>query len=343
MALQQKKSFIEKILLFALKRPLFALAESMPVVIKKGSLLDQLPRLNPLTRWPHVDIITVNYNGADYLNKYITAIKKIDYPRSALHYYFVDNNSTDSSAQYLAKNTQELPRSMIYSHRNLGFTGGNNIALRASLAKYVLLLNPDTVIDPKCLKTLVMRAEQERGAGIVEAAQWPHEHPKFYNPSTQETSWCSGAGSLILRSALQHAGLFDETFFMYVEDVDLSWRMWSKGYRCIYEPRAKVWHKQSLKSAKGGLREYYLGFRNGLMMRLIYKGLLEYIRYAGKMLRIVVLQNDHPPEAKIKLLKALAVQPHYFRHAYARHRRYVQLAKPCQAAFFGWDYHIRRK
>jgi GT2 family glycosyltransferase len=326
-----------------LKRPLIVLPESMPSQITKEPVpAAQLPELKPLTSWPRVDIISVNYNGMRHIPGFLAAARKLDYPREQLHFFIVDNASYDGSADVLERESQDLPRSFIRVGHNSGFTGGNNIALRASQAKYVLLLNPDTVIAPDCLKILVMRAEQERGAGMIEPAMQPVEHPKMFDPKTQETSWCSGAGTLILRNALTRTGVFDETFFMYCEDVDLSWRMWSRGYRCVYEPRATFRHEQGLHQHKGGYRSYYLSFRNGLMMRFIYGGIGAYLAYARKMLRIIFFQDDHPFEAKKYLVRALLAHLRYAPHLIGRRLTQTQFPPAKQIRFYGWDYHLRR-
>lgn len=325
-----------------LKRPFIVLRESMLPAIEKPTAKAQLPKLTPPAEWPRVDVITVSYNSAAHVRPFLSALRRLDYPREKLHFFFVDNASHDGSGRLLAHLSKDLPRSFIQSRINGGFTAGNNIALRTSLAKYILLLNPDTEIARDCLKTLVMRAEAERGVGLVEPAQQPTEHPKQYDLITQETSWCSGASSLILRSALQRTGVFDQTFFMYCEDVDISWRMWSKGYRCIYEPRAKFSHRQDFKQHKGGYRAYYLAFRNGLMMRFIFGGLGPYLHYAGKMLRIIFFQDDHPLQAKKYLLKALVSHLRHMPHLILRRREQSTVPPNERVRFYGWDYSVRR-
>jgi len=320
-----------------------ALSESMLPEIYKGELPNvSLPDLQELIEWPTVDIISVSYNSGAYISNLLKALRKLDYPIEKLHFYFVDNASRDYSGEILAHASRDLPRTFIKNSTNTGFTGGNNVAMRVSTAKYIFLLNIDAAPKPDALKKLVMRAEQERGAGIVEAAQMPIEHPKWFDPKTQETSYSSGACMLIKRTAMQHTGVFDEKFFMYCEDVDLSWRMWSLGYRCIYEPRAKVWHEQGVTSIKGGLRTYYLIFRNGLMMRYIYGGRREYLKYVRKMLRLIVLQTDHPPASKRQLLRALTVHIKYWPHM-IRRRRVVKKYSPNEnIKFYGWDYSLRK-
>ncbi|MFO0704596.1 MAG: glycosyltransferase family 2 protein [Candidatus Andersenbacteria bacterium] len=326
-----------------LRRLSLRLPESMPAVVRAGHHERvTLPTLKPLTNWPTVDIVTVFYNGARHVTRYLEAIRALDYPPDRLHLFLLDNGSTDTTLALLRAQTAGLTVTLVAVGTNKGFTGGCNVALRACQADYILLLNPDTRIAPEALKTLVMRAEQERGIGIVEAAQQPVEHPKWFDQQTQETPWCSGAVSLLRRRALLRTGVFDERLFMYCEDVDLSWRMWAKGYRCVYEPRAKVWHEQGVKSAKGGEREYYLAFRNGLMLRFVYGGLREYLRYGGKMLRLVFLQSDHSLTGKRLLLRALVAHLRNLPHLIRRRREQAAVPGHRWIRFVGWDYHIRR-
>jgi len=319
------------------------LPESMPAVVRGGHHNDVvLPELQTPTTWPRIDIVTVFYNSAAHVEAYCKALEALEYPKELIHCFFVDNASKDKTLELVPNYLKKISYSVIPLSSNLGFTGGNNVALRVCLGEFVLLLNPDTEIAPDALKILVMRAMQERGAGIVEAAQVPLEHPKWFDQRTQETPWCSGAVSLVRRKALLRTGIFDERLFMYCEDVDLSWRMWSKGYRCVYEPRAKVRHEQGVKSAKGGEREYYLGFRNGLMLRFFYGGWYEYRRYIAKMLRIIFLQRDHPWTGKRLLMRVLVAQVRYLPHMIRRRREQADLPGHRWIRFVGWDYHIRR-
>jgi GT2 family glycosyltransferase len=88
--------------------------------------------------------------------------------------------------------------------------------------------------------------------GLAEAKQLPVEHPRDYDTSTGETSWGSGAFSLVRRAAFDAVGGFDEdTFFLYCDDVDLSWRLREAGHRVVAQPAAVVFHDKEL-SARGG-------------------------------------------------------------------------------------------
>lgn len=164
---------------------------------------------------------------------------------------------------------------LLKSDTNLGFAGGNNLLLRRFLtessAPLVMLLNIDTQIRPDCLSRLVDAMRADESAGMIEALQEPREHPKYYDPRTFETHWCSGGGVLIRREALEEVGLFDERFFLYCEDVDLSWRMWMHGWRCKINPHAKYQHfTEAQDSGKDLSGQHYYSMRNCFYMHYKY-------------------------------------------------------------------------
>lgn len=317
-------------------------ADLGPVPIKTGPTPHpKLPVLHAPREWPTVDIVTVLFNSAAHIEALAESLRALDYPREKLHIFFVDNASTDGSGERLQQLCRDVPHSFVRLGQNVGFTGGNNVAMRASRADYIFLLNPDAVAAPNVLKLLVMRALQERGIGMVEAAQQPIDHPKDYDPETQETSWCTGAAVLISRAALQRTGVFDERFFMYCEDIDLSWRMWTHGFRCIYEPRARVQHEQGVASHKGGERGYYFSLRNGLMMRLVYGGPRSYVRYAAALAALSLapgqkLRNRRYP------VRAIVTHLRHLPHLWARRRDQADRPLVPNVQFYGWDYHVRR-
>ncbi len=79
-------------------------------------------------------------------------------------------------------------------------------------------------------------------AALVEATQFPLEHPKEYDPESGATSWCSAACLLVRAGVFEELGGFDERIFLYCEDVDLSWRCWLAGHSCLHEPAARCVH-----------------------------------------------------------------------------------------------------
>ena len=130
---------------------------------------------------------------------------------------------------------------------NLGSAGGHNRLFGLSRgAELVLVLNPDALLSPRCLTGLV-QAMEDPGVGIAEARHIPLEHPKAYDPVTGETSWATGTCCLIRQEVLTATGGFDpDTFFLYGDDVDLSWRTRLAGWRIRHVPWAVVCHDKRL-------------------------------------------------------------------------------------------------
>jgi N-acetylglucosaminyl-diphospho-decaprenol L-rhamnosyltransferase len=133
-----------------------------------------------------------------------------------------------------------------FSGENLGFGAAHNRLLARVFAspgvRHYVCVNPDGVLHPDCLARLVDEAGRRPRTGLVEARLFPDEHPKRYDPVTHETPWCSGCVLLITREAWEAVGGFDERFFMYCEDVDLSWRVRAAGFSTRLAPRALVHH-----------------------------------------------------------------------------------------------------
>lgn len=206
----------------------------------------------------------------------------------------VDAASSDRSAEMVAERFPNVR--LIRSHENLGFTRGNNWALRLARGRHVMLLNPDTVVEPGALERLVAFLDQHPDVGAVGpkllfpdgsvqssrrrfpmlltgfvestvlerwlATSAPVRRYRFADRSHDErhdVDWLSGAALVIRREALGQAGLFDERFFMYSEEVDLCWRIRTAGWRIVYLPDAVVVHHEG-RSSEQNLTERNVRF-----------------------------------------------------------------------------------
>ncbi|WP_327014311.1 hypothetical protein [Cryobacterium sp. GrIS_2_6] len=128
---------------------------------------------------------------------------------------------------------------------NLGSAAGHNALAALSDAELILILNPDAIVAPDTVRALTRAVTGP--VGIAEARQIPIEHPKDFEVNTGNTSWASTACALTPRAAFDTIGGFDsETFFLYCDDVDYSWRLRLAGYRVVYEPSARVFHDKRL-------------------------------------------------------------------------------------------------
>jgi GT2 family glycosyltransferase len=129
---------------------------------------------------------------------------------------------------------------------NLGSAEGNNRQWLETDAHLVFILNPDTVVAPDVLIELIAALRQP-GVGLVEARQLPIEHAKDYDPVTGDTSWASGACSMVPLSVIRAIDGYDSrSFFLYCDDVDFSWRARLAGYRIVHRPSARVFHDKRL-------------------------------------------------------------------------------------------------
>jgi GT2 family glycosyltransferase len=214
-----------------------------------------------------VDLLVVVHNCKPLLPGFLKSLRGISIPVTA---FFLDNASQDGTADALAKALADLPfpAYMFRSLKNNGFGRGMNLLSRQGQGEFLFLLNPDTEIERGCLEHLLARADMDSRIAICEAKQAPREHPKAFDSLTGETSWCSGAAALIRRKAFEEMNGFDERlYFMYCEDVDLSWKLWIAGWRCIYVPNAVVRHfTQDLLLGKKRTLENYFSFRNSLFL-----------------------------------------------------------------------------
>lgn len=185
----------------------------------------------------------------------------------------VDNASTDGSVEFVRGGFPGVR--LLELTRNLGFAGGNNAGIRATGAPFVVLLNNDTRVRPGFLAAVRTAALSEPRAAAVTAklvfANRPHT---IQNAGTvllsdgagvdrgagetdsgqyglrEEVFGFCGAAALLRRSALSDCGLFDERFFMYYEDTDLSWRFRLRGWTVVYEPAAVVEHVHAASSGE---------------------------------------------------------------------------------------------
>lgn len=135
-----------------------------------------------------------------------------------------------------------------YFNCNTGTSKGHNLLAKNSNVDYLILMNPDIIFSPRFLIE-VMEPFNDKDVGIVEGRQVPIEHPKEYSIETGETSWSSGACTVIKTGLFDQVNGYDEkSFFMYCDDVDLSWRIRLLGKKVIYQPRATVFHAKRLSN-----------------------------------------------------------------------------------------------
>lgn len=155
-----------------------------------------------------------------------------------------------------------------YFDANLGSAAGHNRLAAASQTDLIIIMNPDARMDPDAVESMVRALRP--GVGEVEARQVPLDHPKAYEQFTGDTSWASTACALTSRAVFEAVHGFDaESFFLYGDDVDFSWRVRLAGYRVVFEPSARVFHDKRLTKEGGwpvGAAERYYSAEASLMI-----------------------------------------------------------------------------
>ncbi len=134
---------------------------------------------------------------------------------------------------------------VVQSTDNVGFGRAHNQLMSEAFADgadFYLAINPDGVFHPDALVELMALARRSQGRALIEAAQFPEELPKFFDPLTLDVAWASGCCLVIPAAVFNEVGGFDENFFMFCEDVDLSWRARQAGFAVKHAPRALFRH-----------------------------------------------------------------------------------------------------
>jgi len=245
-----------------------------------------------------LSIIIVNYNVEYFLEQCLNSVIKAsrDIPHEII---VVDNSSVDGSVDMVKKKFPGLQ--LIANEKNVGFSAANNQAIRIAKGEYVLLLNPDTVVQEDTFEKTIkfMGAHPDAGGlGVMmldgkgnflpeSKRGLPTPSVAFYKvfglaalfPASKtfgkyhlgyldknkihEVDVLAGAFMLIRKSALDKTGLLDETFFMYGEDIDLSYRITLAGFKNYYFPETRIIHYKGESTKKSSVN-YVLVFYNAM-------------------------------------------------------------------------------
>jgi len=230
-----------------------------------------------------VAVIIVNYNSGALLSRCLKSLS--DQTLCADELVVVDNASTEAESQRMLDAIATA--TVIRSEQNLGYGGAINLAVRKiDTTDYIVCLNPDAFPEPDWLETIVNAAEdhpeygsfaslmlREDDTAVVDGAgdelhftgiPWRRFHQQEQHDNLQtEPVFSACAGAALYRSSLfNEVGGFDETYFMYVEDIDLGFRLQLAGYPCLFVRDAIVHHIGSAVTGEGSDFSVYFGHRN---------------------------------------------------------------------------------
>lgn len=249
-----------------------------------------------MTEQTDISVIIVNYNVEYFLeqclNSVFNALKSVKG-----EVFVVDNNSIDGSVEMVKSRFPEVK--LIANKHNAGFSKANNQAIALSTGNYVLLLNPDTVVEEDTFEKVVQFMNEHPEAGGLgvrmidgKGTFLPESKRGLPTPSvafckifglsrifpksklfakyhlgylsefeTAEIEILSGAFMLIRKSVLDKVGLLDETFFMYGEDIDLSYRIMLGGYKNYYFPETRIIHYKGESTKKSSINYVFVFYR----------------------------------------------------------------------------------
>ena len=266
-----------------------------------------------------LSVIIVNYNVKHFLEQCLHSVQKAA-ENIQTEIFVVDNNSVDGSSQLIREKFPNIH--FIENKENVGFSKANNQAIRQAKGKYILLLNPDTVVEENTFQKIIhfmnehpeagglgvkmidgkgnFLPESKRGLptpwvafykmfGISRLFPKSKKFGKYHlsylsNDEVHEVEILAGAFMFLRKSVLDKIGLLDETFFMYGEDIDLSYRILQGGYKNYYFPETTIIHYKGESTKKGSLnyvkvfynamiifaRKHFSGGRAGLFSLLIH-------------------------------------------------------------------------
>lgn len=240
-------------------------------------LMTESRAMSPFVSKERISIITVNYNSGTLLMKCLESIFAQECSQE-IEVIIIDNKSTDKSIEGIETLFPQIK--LIKNKKNTGYTKGNNVGIRQSEGKYVVLLNPDTVLMRNAVQQMSEFMDRTSDAGAIgpklintdgslqlscrSFPSWRNALFSRYSLLTRlfprnkysveylytdwphneikEVDWLSGACLMIRREVFEKIGLFDEAFFMYCEDVDICYRIKQAGWKNLYYPYAEVVH-----------------------------------------------------------------------------------------------------
>lgn len=237
-----------------------------------------------------VSIITINFNQPLLTELFLDSVATLNtYP--AIEIIVVDNGSREDPTKSWQSSYPEVR--FIRSEKNLGFAGGNNLGIRHANGEYFFLVNNDTEFTTGLIENLVSVLDPRPKVGLISPKILYFDQPNIiqyagysamnmntgrnrcigqmeqdlgqYDDSTGPTGYVHGAAMMIRKEAINKAGLMSELFFLYYEEMDWSEKIRKAGFEIWIEPKAKIYHKESMSVGKKSLLKEYFMCRNRIL------------------------------------------------------------------------------
>ena len=228
-----------------------------------------------------VSVIIVNHNGIEFVDSCLRSVFESRY--SDFEVIVVDNASTDGSREYIKREFGSDSRlRLVENSGSLGPAVGRNRGARIAKGKHLIFFDNDTRVDKNCINELVAVLENDTSIGAGQAKLLQMDKPDYYDcagdyfgplgflvdrakrkkdvgqfDKIEDIFNAKSAASIVRKDVFDKAGGFDADFYMYLEETDLSWRIWLAGYRVVFVPRAIVYHAFGGKKKQVKARSYY--------------------------------------------------------------------------------------
>lgn len=256
---------------------------------------------------PLVSVCIIHYGAIDYLYRVIGSVKASSYRDIEL--IVIDNNgASQAPLSPRALGLSDTRHQYLRNLENKGFAEACNQGIRLGTGKYIFILNNDIEIHSDCIRILVEAAERDPQVAILQPKMLDfHERNTFHSSAAGgfldmfgypfargrifehaeldtgqydnpvEIAWASGAALFARRSSLIEGGWFDRDFFMYMEEIDLAWRVRLQGYKVVYIPGTAIYHIGCPHLSRENEMRMYFNHRNSLVMLLKNLSLLNLV------------------------------------------------------------------
>lgn len=271
-----------------------------------------------------ISVVVTNWNGLELLRKNFAQVLKTCHDVHEI--IFADDCSTDDSVKYIRGFQKKFPKLIITSQpQNIGFGQNTNIAVNQAAGDLVILLNNDIFPEHNFYQPALVhfKKSQTYGVGFSEIGHENFSHLFWkdgyiqYQPGhalkTHISGWVSGGGSIIRRDLFIKLGGFDPVYApFYSEDLDLGYRAWKSGYRCLWEPKCQIHHRHESTMSRFPRRH------------------LDYVKERNRLLTVWRNITHHPYLVENKFTQVLRVMtgPNYLKIIMAARRQIKNFPPP---------------
>ncbi|WP_181591899.1 glycosyltransferase family 2 protein [Mesorhizobium atlanticum] len=297
-------------------------------------------QVQPDAHFVDITMSIVLHNSSRWIEGFTSSLLKSNYPLNKVHLIFVDNDSSDDTVVKVTSWAQNCGKifgsTSIIRRKNDGYGAGNNAAIALSKTEFVLVTNVDVEFDSNLLRCMVGSAIADNpDVGCWEAMQVPFQHPKYHDPVTLQTNWCSHACVLLRRSAYISVGGYEKRLFMYGEDVELSYRLRAAGWRLRYVPFARLLHHNDVEQQEFRPLQLSGSLAANVLLRHRYGRPID--AFVGEALLRALRATTHD-QSRLRAIHAAI-------RTVRRHRRAFMTTRKRRNGFFpfsGFDYDIIR-